>query len=140
MELKKPESIDISRRNKDLQSTLHRIYKKQLNSDPPPREKIPRPKKELRCEKCRERFDRLVDLRLHERKGICRMFRCQYCPKEFDSEIRLRAHLKYFHQFQQIILEGIPPNSMLRGEFDKTNLPIFYDLIHMLLKHSKNSQ
>ncbi len=81
----------------EVSSLRHRIYKKKLDSDPPPRDNIPRRKKELRCEKCRERFDRLVDLRLHERKGTCRMYRCHYCPKEFDSEIRLRAHLKYFH-------------------------------------------
>ncbi|MFX1284145.1 MAG: CheR family methyltransferase [Promethearchaeota archaeon] len=81
----------------EIYSLRHRIYQKKLDSGPPPLEKKITHKRDLKCLKCGIKFDRLVDLRLHERKNACGKFRCNFCPKKFDSEIRLRAHLKFFH-------------------------------------------
>lgn len=81
----------------DVSSLRHRIYQKKLDSEPPPIKKRIKQKRNLKCSKCRQKFDRLVDLRLHERKNTCNQYRCRFCPKTFDSEVRYRAHLKYFH-------------------------------------------
>ncbi|MFX1508485.1 MAG: CheR family methyltransferase, partial [Promethearchaeota archaeon] len=81
----------------DVFSLKHRIYRKKLDSNLPPIKSKVRKNQNLRCSKCRQKFDRLVDLRLHERKNSCSKFRCKLCPKKFDSEIRYRAHMKYFH-------------------------------------------
>ena len=78
-------------------SLRHRIYRKKFDSIPPPIKKKVKKNQNLKCSKCGQKFDRLVDLRLHERKNTCSKFRCRLCSKRFDSEIRFRAHLKYFH-------------------------------------------
>ncbi|UCG01242.1 MAG: protein-glutamate O-methyltransferase CheR [Candidatus Heimdallarchaeota archaeon] len=81
----------------DVFSLRHRIYRKKLDSSPPPIAKKVKKKQNLKCARCGKKFDRLVDLRLHERKNSCIKYRCKLCPKKFDSEIRYRAHMKYFH-------------------------------------------
>ena len=81
----------------DVFSLRHRIYRKKPDSVPPPVKKEIKTTRNLKCNKCGQKFDRLVDLRLHERKNSCGKFRCKLCPKKFDTEIRYRAHMKYFH-------------------------------------------
>ncbi|MHA2246922.1 MAG: CheR family methyltransferase [Candidatus Hodarchaeales archaeon] len=85
------------RKSFKITSLRHRIYKKRIDSEPPPKEKRITQKRILKCSKCGQKFDDLVDLRLHERKNTCRQFRCRFCLKSFDTEIRIRAHEKYFH-------------------------------------------
>ncbi len=81
----------------DVYSLRHRIYRKKSDSKPPQIKKKVKQHRNLKCIKCGQKFDRLVDLRLHERKNSCSKFRCKLCPKKFNSEIRYRAHMKYFH-------------------------------------------
>ncbi|MFW9903725.1 MAG: CheR family methyltransferase [Candidatus Thorarchaeota archaeon] len=78
-------------------SLKHRFYRKKLDSVPPPIKKKVGKNQNLECNKCGQKFDRLVDLRLHERKNSCSRYHCKLCPKKFDNEIRYRAHMKYFH-------------------------------------------
>lgn len=81
----------------DVFSLRHRIYRKKPDSNPPPIKKKLKQNRNLKCARCGQKFDDLVDLRLHERKNSCRKFRCRLCQKKFDTEIRYRAHRKYFH-------------------------------------------
>jgi chemotaxis protein methyltransferase CheR len=81
----------------DVFSLRHRIYRKKPDSNPPPIMKKLKQNRNLKCVNCGQKFDDLVDLRLHERKNSCRRFRCRLCQKKFKTEIRYRAHMKYFH-------------------------------------------
>jgi chemotaxis protein methyltransferase CheR len=54
------------------------------------------------CDECKERFIRLIDLKIHQRrhktKGKKKPYNCKICRKGFLTEVRYKAHLKYFHK------------------------------------------